>query len=86
MMVPRFANTRRRWRLEAETYPAYICRMPETFKCPDCGALYKIIVEKTISRDKNAADCLVCGKQMDSGNGSIIPHYELVKMPDGTDV
>ena len=60
--------------------------MSETFKCPRCGALYEVTHEKTISRDKQAAACQVCGKQMDSRNGLSIPHYELVKMPDGTNV
>jgi transcription elongation factor Elf1 len=60
--------------------------MSETFKCPHCGALYEITYEKTASHDKDAADCRVCGKQMGSPNGSSIPHYELVRMPDGTNV
>jgi transcription elongation factor Elf1 len=60
--------------------------MSETFKCLHCGALYEVTDEKTISRDKHAADCQVCGKQMDSRNGLSIRHYELVKMPDGTNV
>jgi hypothetical protein len=54
---------------------------------PHCGALYEIIrYEKAVPHDKDAADCQVCGKQMDLTNGSSIPHYELVKMPDGTNV
>jgi transcription elongation factor Elf1 len=61
--------------------------MAETFKCPHCGALYEIIAdEKTVSDDKDAADCRVCGKQMDVSKGSSILRYELVKMPDGTNV
>ncbi len=60
--------------------------MAETFKCPHCGALYEITYEKTVSYDKHAADCQVCGKQMNSTNGLSIPRYELVKMPDGTNV
>jgi predicted Zn finger-like uncharacterized protein len=60
--------------------------MAETFKCPHCGALYEITYEKIASDDKHSADCQVCGKQMDSTNRSSIPCYELVKMPDGTNV
>jgi transcription elongation factor Elf1 len=61
--------------------------MAETFKCPHCGALYEIIAdEKTVSDDKDAADCRVCGKQMDVSKSSSILRYELVKMPDGTNV
>jgi transcription elongation factor Elf1 len=63
--------------------------MTETFKCPHCGALYEIITdEKTVSENKDTGDCRVCGKQMqmDVTKGSSILHYELVKMPDGTNV
>ena len=61
--------------------------MAETFKCPHCGALYDIITdEKTVSEDKDAAGCRVCGKQMDLTKGSSVLRYELVKMPDGTNV
>ena len=60
--------------------------MAETFKCPHCGALYEVTYEKTASQDKHAADCQVCGRQMSSTHGSSIPRYELIKMPDGTNV
>jgi predicted Zn finger-like uncharacterized protein len=60
--------------------------MADTFKCPHCGALYEIAYEKIVSDDKHAADCQVCGKRMDSTNGSSTPCYELVRMPDGTNV
>ena len=75
-----------RRRVEAETHAAYICQMRETFKCPHCGALYQVKYQKIVSPDKAAANCQVCGKQMVSTNGSSIPCYELVKMPDGTNV
>ena len=42
--------------------------------------------KKPPSHDNHAADCQVCGKRMDSRNDSSIPCYELVKMPDGTNV
>jgi transcription elongation factor Elf1 len=72
--------------VEAETHPTYICQMPEMFKCPHCGAVYEVNYEKTVPPDEDAADCQVCGKQMRSKDGSITPRYELVRMPDGTDV
>jgi hypothetical protein len=50
------------------------------------AALYETIDEKTVSEDKDAANCRVCGKQMDVTKGSIILRYELVKMPGGTNV
>jgi hypothetical protein len=49
-------------------------------------SLYEVTYEKTISGDKGMANCQVCGKQMESRNGESIPHYELVKMPDGTNI
>jgi len=61
--------------------------MAETFKCPHCGALYEVTYQKAAVSDKHAADCQVCGRQMVSTNGSSsLPCYELVKMPDGTNV
>jgi transcription elongation factor Elf1 len=73
--------------LEAETRRGYIRRMAETFKCPHCGALYEIIAhERTVSDDKDVADCQVCGKRMHATDGSRILRYELVRMPDGTNV
>jgi len=60
--------------------------MKETFKCPHCGALYEITYEKAVSHDNHAAGCQVALKQMDSTNGSSILCYELVKMPDATNV
>jgi hypothetical protein len=50
------------------------------------GSIEIITDEKTVSEDKDAADCRVCGKQMDLTKGSSVLRYELVKMPDGTNV
>ena len=60
--------------------------MTDTIKCPHCGALYEIRYEKSDSHQKHAADCQVCGKQMELTKSSSIRGYELVKMPDGTHV
>ena len=60
--------------------------MAETFKCPHCGALYEIWHDKVVTDDNRPAHCQVCGKEMDARNGTRILHYELVKMPDGTNV
>jgi hypothetical protein len=56
---------------------ALIFEMAETFKCCHCGAAYEITHDKAVS----LAHCEICGKQMEAGHG-----YELVKMPDGTNV
>jgi len=53
---------------------------------PHCGALYEVNHEKTPSGDRHAADCQVCGRTMDTREGANTPHYELVRMPDGTSV
>ena len=58
--------------------------MAKTFKCPHCGALYDYYRRE--NRLRGWADCRVCGKQMDVTKGSSILRYELVKMPDGTNV
>jgi hypothetical protein len=53
---------------------------------PHCGALYEIWHDKAVTDDNRPAHCQVCGKEMDARNGTRILHYELVKMPDGTNV
>ena len=54
---------------------------------PTAGLYMKSLqTRKTVSEDKDAANCRVCGKQMDVTKGSSILRYELVKMPDGTNV
>jgi transcription elongation factor Elf1 len=68
--------------LKALTYGV---QMSELFRCSHCGALYEAKREKTVSGDKKAAECQVCGKQMESTDG-LIARYELVQMPDGTNV
>jgi predicted RNA-binding Zn-ribbon protein involved in translation (DUF1610 family) len=84
---PDFAALNPSYLLEAETWRGYIRSMAETFKCPHCGALYEIIAhERTVSDDKDVADCQVCGKRINAPNGSRILRYELVRMPDGTNV
>ena len=70
----------------SRSQPEYIFEMAETFRCPHCRALYEIRYDKGVTDDNRLAHCQVCGKQMDARNGSSIRHYELVKMPDGTNV
>jgi hypothetical protein len=50
------------------------------------GALYEIWHDKAVTDENRPAHCQVCGKEMDARNGTRILHYELVKMPDGTNV
>ena len=60
--------------------------MAETFKCPHCGAVYEIRYDEDVLSDEHATDCQVCGKKMGSTNGSNNVGYELIQMPDGTNV
>jgi hypothetical protein len=67
--------------------------MAESFKCPHCGALYDITWESAAAPDdaENApscqvCSCQVCGKQMGATSTSLNRRYELVQMPDGTNV
>jgi predicted Zn finger-like uncharacterized protein len=72
--------------METGTGRAYARCMPETYKCPHCGAVYDISYEKPVTDDRQRVDCEVCGQQMDSREGASFRHYELVAMPDGTAV
>jgi hypothetical protein len=59
--------------------------MSENLRCSDCGALYEVKREKIVSPDEKPAKCQVCGKRMES-TGGFIAQYELIQMPDGTNV
>jgi predicted Zn finger-like uncharacterized protein len=71
--------------MDAKNDRAYTC-MAETFKCPHCGALYEVTYDKTPPGDRHAGHCQVCGRPMDTRSDRTIPHYELVRMPDGTNI
>jgi transcription elongation factor Elf1 len=59
----------------------------ETQRCPHCQARYRMTCEVAISHDAHAADCQVCGKPMVAwSDPARRPRYELLTMPDGTDV
>ena len=60
--------------------------MPESYKCPHCGAVYEISNEKSATDETNPVSCQVCGQQMNSRDGASFRHYELVAMQDGTTV
>jgi predicted Zn finger-like uncharacterized protein len=60
--------------------------MPETYKCPHCGAIYEVSHEDTVSPDRDGANCQVCGKTLNAPNRSSNARYELIRMPDGTNV
>lgn len=58
---------------------AIIACMADTIECDRCGALYEVTYTKIIFRDKDTADCDVCGERIDSWNGSQLPHHKLVR-------
>jgi len=72
--------------MDAKNDRAYTWRMAETFKCAHCGALYEVTYGKTPPGDRHAGHCQVCGRPMDTRSDGTIPHYELVRMPDGTNI
>jgi predicted RNA-binding Zn-ribbon protein involved in translation (DUF1610 family) len=73
--------------LEADIQATYISQMAEIFKCPHCGAVYEISYEgKTDSKHEATPHCQVCGKHISPASGSVPARYELVRMPDGTNV
>ena len=49
-------------------------------------ALYEVTYDKTPPGDRHAGHCQVCGRPMDTRSDRTIPHYELVRMPDGTNI
>ena len=54
-------------------------------ECPHCGALYEVTYTKFTWRDKDSANCTVCGKEMASWNQSKSPSFDLVRRPgEGT--
>ena len=53
---------------------------------PSLRAVYEIRYDEDVLSDEHAADCQVCGKKMGSTNGSNNVDYELIQMPDGTNV
>jgi len=51
------------------------------FSCPHCGALYETEYRHYSMKDRHAADCIVCGKEMNSWNSASVPTYILRKPP-----
>jgi uncharacterized protein (DUF983 family) len=53
----------------------------EKHTCPHCGAIYEVTYTKVIFRDRDTANCKVCGEEMHSWNGSRIPSFRLIECP-----
>lgn len=53
--------------------------MSEKMTCGHCGSIYAVTYSRVTMRDKDHADCDVCGFRLDSWDGSTIPHHELLQ-------
>jgi transcription elongation factor Elf1 len=51
------------------------------FTCPKCGAVYEKKITQLPLRDKDSANCSVCGHEMDSWNSTEMPSYKLIERP-----
>ncbi|WP_370651091.1 MJ0042-type zinc finger domain-containing protein [Cypionkella sp.] len=47
------------------------------FACPHCHALYSVMTERLPARDRDTADCEVCGMKMSEWNGTEIRVFRL---------
>jgi len=50
--------------------------------CKACGAVYERKIQRFPLRDKDTAECGVCGEEMESWNSTSVPIYRLIKRPD----
>lgn len=50
-------------------------------KCSDCGTAYERITQSIPVRDKDSADCDVCGSELESWNAAVIIEFRLVTAP-----
>ena len=48
----------------------------------ECGAVYARYYEKVMFRDKDSYECSLCNRTLDTWNGSRIPVFDLVSVPD----
>ena len=51
--------------------------------CKEFGAVYEITLHRFPIRDRDSADCDVCGTLMREWNSTTVPEFKLVKRPDG---
>ena len=55
-----------------------------TLTCRHCGSLYERTTVKLPWRDRGAAECQVCGRDLQRWNGRCIHQFRLVKRAAGT--
>ena len=56
---------------------------PETFTCPECGALYEVARTNFPEPVEDRAECVECGCVLAEWNTTSVPLYRLVKTADG---
>jgi uncharacterized protein (DUF983 family) len=49
------------------------------YTCPHCGAQYETEYRHYTTKERDAADCVVCGKEMNWWNSASVPTYLLKK-------
>lgn len=47
------------------------------FQCPSCGALYAVTVTRYPLKDKDSANCEVCGQVLREWNDTRVPTFTL---------
>jgi predicted Zn finger-like uncharacterized protein len=52
-----------------------------TYTCPNCGAVYAVMIRRYPMRDKDYARCECCNKVMAEWNDTEVPSFELIKAP-----
>jgi hypothetical protein len=70
--------------MDAKNDRAYTC-MAETFKCPHCGRCMKSPMTRPLPAIGMRGTAR-CAEDPDTRSDRTIPHYELVRMPDGTNI
>lgn len=53
----------------------------EKVSCSKCSAVYERTEFKLPVRDKDHANCEVCGEELESWNGSRVPSFRLMERP-----
>jgi rubredoxin len=51
-------------------------------KCPECGAVYEVFINRSPEIVQRLYDCAVCGWRFDEWQGTIWPSYKLVWAPE----
>ncbi|ADP70501.1 hypothetical protein Rvan_1233 [Rhodomicrobium vannielii ATCC 17100] len=50
-----------------------------TTACEECGSLYSVVEHRLPVRDKDSANCIVCGHELASWNSTTFPVFTLIE-------